>query len=74
MAAPTLTLNPALTLAPALSPTRLINKLQPGSVQKVNEPIQNWHKVRGPRMGGSGIGGLQGARVPTAGQGVRAPS
>lgn len=50
MAAPTLTLTPALTLAPALalSPPRLINKLQPGSVQKVNEPIQNWHKVRGP--------------------------
>ncbi|XP_037263024.1 calponin-1 isoform X2 [Falco biarmicus] len=23
----------------------LINKLQPGSVQKVNEPIQNWHKL-----------------------------
>ena len=26
---------------------RLINKLQPGSVQKVNDPVQNWHKVRG---------------------------
>ncbi|KAI1229652.1 Calponin-1, partial [Lamprotornis superbus] len=25
----------------------LINKLQPGSVPKVNEPVQNWHKVRG---------------------------
>ncbi|XP_069653491.1 calponin-1 isoform X3 [Haliaeetus albicilla] len=24
----------------------LINKLQPGSVQKVNEPIQNWHKAK----------------------------
>ncbi|XP_051496687.1 calponin-1 isoform X3 [Apus apus] len=23
----------------------LINKLQPGSVQKVNEPVQNWHKL-----------------------------
>ncbi|NWS78990.1 CNN1 protein, partial [Crotophaga sulcirostris] len=23
----------------------LINKLQPGSVQKVNEPTQNWHKL-----------------------------
>lgn len=22
----------------------LINKLQPGSVQKVNDPVQNWHK------------------------------
>ncbi|NXX32428.1 CNN1 protein, partial [Nicator chloris] len=36
----------------------LINKLQPGSVPKVNEPVQNWHKVRGnPKTrlwGGSG--------------------
>ncbi|XP_010725501.2 calponin-1-like, partial [Meleagris gallopavo] len=23
----------------------LINKLQPGSVQKVNDPVQNWHKL-----------------------------
>ncbi|XP_066842671.1 calponin-1-like isoform X7 [Anser cygnoides] len=23
----------------------LINKLQPGSVQKVNDPVQNWHKA-----------------------------
>lgn len=30
-----------------LGPSRLINKLQPGSVPKVNEPVQNWHKVRG---------------------------
>ncbi|NXF56387.1 CNN1 protein, partial [Oceanites oceanicus] len=36
----------------------LINKLQPGSVQKVNEPVQNWHKVRGdPKWGGGGIRG-----------------
>jgi len=36
---------------PSPLPPRLINKLQPGSVQKVNEPVQNWHKVRGPWKG-----------------------
>ncbi|NXR91721.1 CNN1 protein, partial [Hypocryptadius cinnamomeus] len=37
----------------------LINKLQPGSVPKVNEPVQNWHKVRGNPKTGAGSG-----RVP----------
>lgn len=32
---------------PCLSPSpRLMNKLQPGSVAKVNRSMQNWHQVR----------------------------
>lgn len=30
-----------------MCPPRLMNKLQPGSVPKINRSMQNWHQVRG---------------------------
>lgn len=40
---------------PGSSLPRLMNKLQPGSVPKINRSMQNWHQVRGWRAdGGAG--------------------
>lgn len=45
-----------------------MNKLQPGSVPKINRSMQNWHQVRGPAgRAGPGRGGGQGPRHLTGG-------